>query len=167
VLVPNSLSEKQTKTVLKDYNDADKTEYDEYTKYQQVDLSAVKEDTHQLIYLDKDTRVLALVGELIDAKQVKDPKEVGAEKEAVDYATIDSMLTEAYAMMDIMMGSLQQSGMTAESRKEIILSALKNFETFVTTFFSEASDKEATKSIEGKLLAVLLQSLSEIEITVD
>ena len=58
VLVPNTVTKEQVTPILKEYNDADKTVYDTYTKYQQVEESALKEDSYELIYLNKEFKVI-------------------------------------------------------------------------------------------------------------
>lgn len=180
VLVPKELSDEQAKEVLKEFNDADAKEYDTYIKYPQVDDSIIKNDTCQLVFLDKDTKTMGVIADLVEDEPTdggesvtkKDPDDPDpaqddnldkTKKDAVDYVTIDTMLTEAYAMMDIMMGALQQSGMKANNRKNMITNAVKNFQIFVDTFFENAGEKEAVKSMDIKLLSEMLKDIEDVD----
>lgn len=147
VLIPNSLDEETANKTLDGYNTADKTEYETYTKYTQVSDEAVKEGTEGTMYLDRENKILAVTAELAETSN-KDGDSDKLEKEKVDWATMDSVLDEAYAMLDIVLGSLQQSGMEKEARKNIIVSALKNFETFLNQMFTETSDKAFSEPLD-------------------
>jgi hypothetical protein len=148
VLIPKSLDDEAVEKALEGYNTADVTEYETYDKYDQVSDDAIKEGTEATMFLDRDNRILAVTAELAEASKEDDSVPEKLEKEKVDWATIDSVLDEAYAFLDITLGAFQQSGMEKEARKSIILSALKNFETFLNQMFDSTSDKAFSEPLD-------------------
>lgn len=165
ILIPNNISKAETDGYLKEYNNADSEKFDTYTKYRQVDASAIKAGTEEMIYIDTDTKVMGIVAEL-KTKNDTVPIESTTKKEAVDYATMATVFDEAYSMLDIIAGSMGQSGMENVARKELISSALKNFGTFIDQFFGENSDKSMKEGLDIKTVKGLVYPIrKESELT--
>lgn len=78
------------------------------------------------------------------AEPVVEPAKL--EKEALDYATMDSIYTEMWAMADLMSGAMRQAEMTQKDRVKIIMTAVDNFRTFVEMVFSSGAKMEAVKA---------------------
>jgi len=134
VLLPKALSAEDTEKQLEGYKTTDSIDFETYVKYPQVAMEDVKENTVEVVFLDTATKSMAVIGELKSGDSISTPGK--AEKEALDYATQDSVFGEAYALLDIVYGTMSQSVMTGADREAVLLSAIKNFGTFVSQLFN-------------------------------
>jgi uncharacterized protein YoxC len=174
VLIPKSLSEEAAAGHLNGYRSDEVKEYDTYKSFIQVDQETIDPDTAEVVFIDKKAGVLGVVASLVtekeeggdtlkakevegkeatedlngeevaDAKSEADP--VVIEKDALDYATMDELYMELYAMADIVGGSLRQSQIDPNSRKTTVLSAIDNFRTFASMVLDNAKSDDAVKA---------------------
>lgn len=186
VLIPKKASEEDVTAFLEGYRQDSIKEYDTYKSYIQVDADAVNPDTVEIIHINKDSGVLGVVGALIekeepvekeeteetvpkaDAETVAEAKAeedqvtafdlVPINKEAVDWATLDDVYMELYAMADIVSGSLRQSSMEEGSRKTTVLTAISNFYSFAEAILENT---DASKSVDPEKHPALKHHLKE------
>lgn len=147
VLIPTDVSDEDTVTLLDGYRSDEVKEYDSYKSYVQVEEDAIDLDTVEVVVLDKDHGVLGVTADLKDAsKEKKDTdgkiEPTVVEKDALDYATIDSLYTELYAMADIVGGSMRQSNVEPKARQKTILSAIDNFRSFAEILLKNLKEED-------------------------
>ena len=149
VLVPKSLDEEAVKAQLEGYRVDEMKEYDTYKSYIQVTEDAIDLDSSDVIMLDKESGVLGIVASLKGDEQEPEVKiELKTvEKEAVDYATMDNLYMELYAMADIVAGSMRQSEADKAARSKTILTAIDNFKAFAEMILTSLKENvEAVKA---------------------
>lgn len=182
VLIPKSISEDDAAGHLEGYRSDEVKEYDTYKSYIQVDHETIDPETAEVIFIDKEAGILGVVASLVTDKDeggdISDPKNPDAakedaaaeekageteakgdedpkvvEKESLDYATMDELYMELYAMADIVGGALRQSQIEPNSRKSTVLTAIDNFRTFASMVLDNAKSDDAVKSEDHPNLA--------------
>jgi rubrerythrin/uncharacterized protein YoxC len=164
VLIPKSISDEDAKAHLEGYRTDEVKEYDTYKSYIQVDQESIDLESAEIIQLNDEARVLGVVAFLAKSEE-KDPENAGKdpnkdpdaakadekiepkviEKEALDYATLDDVYMELYAMADIVGGALRQSTMNSSDRKKIVSTAISNFATFADMVLSNTKAEKVVK----------------------
>ena len=164
VLIPKSISDEDAKAHLEGYRTDEVKEYDTYKSYIQVDQESIDLESAEIIQLNDEARVLGVVAFLANPEE-KDAENAGKdpdkdsdaakadediepkviEKEALDYATLDDVYMELYAMADIVGGALRQSTMDANDRKKIVSTAISNFATFADMVLSNTKADKVVK----------------------
>ena len=138
VLVPNRLSEEEKKACLEGFETENAKEFNSYTSYIQVSEDSVDLSKAQLAKLGKSFALVAPLKE--DSPELKDAVDK-TKKEAIDYLTLDNLYNELYAMADVVAGAMRQSEADTGNRKDIVLSAIHNFEAFATALFDNVNGK--------------------------
>lgn len=191
VLIPKSLSEEAAAGHLDGYRTDEMKEYDTYKSFIQVDQESIDPETAEVIFIDKKAGVMGVVASLVtdkdEGESTQDPKEVEGkdqteeaaekgdeevksetdpkvvEKESLDYATMDELYMELYAMADIVGGALRQSQVEPMSRKNTVLSAIDNFRTFASMVLDNAKSDDVAKAENHPELAHHLPPAQESE----
>jgi hypothetical protein len=71
-------------------------------------------------------------------------------KEAVDYATMDNLYSELYAMADVVGGAMRQENADADFRKTTILTTIDNFRAFAEVVLENLSAEKLAKAVDPK-----------------
>lgn len=140
VLVPKTLTDSERVEALKDYNNADQTEYDTYTKYTQITDDCYDADSIELITLNKEKGVMGAIAAVTtkgssDVNTATETDNTTIEKESVEYQTMDSVYTEMWALQDIVYGVMNQAHSDAAFKANVILTAIENTRTLFKQMF--------------------------------
>jgi hypothetical protein len=130
LLVRNDLPEDQMAKALEGMSKKESNDTGTITSYTQLPLTRCDEDTLMVEKNDEIDGVFFVTATLKEGESDSGTLEVESEKEAVDYATLDNLYTELYAMADIVSGAMRQENAGVEFRKDTIISAIDNFRTF-------------------------------------
>lgn len=155
VLVPNGVSEEVAAKHLQGCRTDEVETYDTMKKYVQVGEDQVEKDA-QVAVLDEENKVYGVFATLkadSDKQDDQDQKadsgestEQVVEKDALDWATLDDLYMELYAMADIIGGSLRQGAADPDERLGTILKAIDNFRIMAEALLSIASGEETVKA---------------------
>lgn len=180
VLIPKSLSEDEVKEQLNEYRDDEVKEFDTYKSYIQVSDEAIDLNTREVVLFNGDKQVFGVVASLKaegkgeEGEKTAKKKETGGkaegekgkvapkvvEKEALDYATMDSLYEELYAMADICSGAMRQTNIEPAARRKTILAAIDNFRSFAEMLLKSLKDEEV-KAVKAEDHPKLLPFHSE------
>lgn len=153
VLIPKGLSDEQVTKCLEGFRTDEAKKFDSYTTYEQVSLEDIEADSMEAVWLDEDTKVMGVIGAL--KKDVKKDDDVPTvEKEALDYATMDALYDELYAMADIVSGSMRQSNIKPGVRKNTILTAIENFKSYAEMLLKSLKEENILPLSQEKLEAL-------------
>ena len=144
VLMPKGLSEKAIATHLEGYRADGLVEHESYVEYTQVDKAAVDEESIEVIKMDEEDKVFGIVATLKEENE----EQATVEKDSLDYATMDSLYIELYAMADIVSGAMRQSNVKAKDRSRTIMTAIENFKSFAEILLSNVKDDVAAVKLE-------------------
>jgi 2-hydroxychromene-2-carboxylate isomerase len=152
VLIPKDISEEKMQELSETYKLEEKGEgLDGFDVYGQVNDEEIELETKSVAVIDKEAGVYGIVADLKEESE-----EEPIEKE-VDYATMDNLADAAFAMMDIIFGTLRQPESTDKQRKTMVLNAVENFRKYAEAVLSNAKAEDvATKfEIQGETLKEL------------
>ena len=89
-------------------------------------------------------------------------------KEAVDYATMDNLYSELYAMADVVGGAMRQENADADFRKNTILTTIDNFRAFAEVVLENLSAEKLAKGVDPKdhpdLVVDILHAMRDAEV---
>lgn len=142
ILVRNDLPEDQIAKALEGMSKKDATNTGSITSYEQCPLSRCNEETLIVVKHDEIDGVFNVLADLAEDQDDKGTLIVEVGKEAVDYATLDNLYTELYAMADIVSGAMRQENAGVEFRKSTIISAIDNFRTFAEVVLNNLGTAE-------------------------
>jgi len=142
ILVRNDLSEDQTAKALDGMSKKNAEDTGSITSYVQCPMSRCNEETVMVVKHDEIDGVYHVLADLKEDQDDKGTLLVKVEKEAVDYATLDNLYTELYAMADIVSGAMRQENAGVEFRKSTIISAIDNFRTFAEVVLNNLGTAE-------------------------
>lgn len=157
ILIPKQLSKDEADVFLEGMRTEDVRSYETYKSYIQVAKEHYDEKEVEVITIDKEKQVFGLVAPMEkkdDADGTSEAEEdpddnntkgegEGVEKDTkeIDYATMDSLYDQLYAMADIVGGALRQEGQKPKERTKVILSAIDNFRNFAEVLMNNANSK--------------------------
>lgn len=148
ILVRNDLPDDAFTKAMEGMSRKEVQQFDSYTKYEQLPATRLKEDSLIVLKHEEVEGAFLVVGELEDEVNKTGTLEVEVEKEAVDYATLDNLYSELYAMADIVGGAMRQENAGIEFRKSTILSAVDNFRAFAEVVLTNLSNPDAVVKAE-------------------
>lgn len=155
------------------FRDDKSVEDGDYIVYEQIDKSICNIDTKSVVVLDPANHVYAVTYNQLENAQ--DKKEVDKDlrlpvlslKSDAKGVSYWDVVDEMYAMGDLIYGSMGQSNMPPEDRKDIVFKAIDNFKAFCDTIFSEIKTavplpvgKAVGERTAMKLLEVLQKQVS-------
>lgn len=153
ILIPANLDAEKVEKYLDGYRTDEVEEFDSFKSYTQVAKEDFDPDTADVIHLGEEgDKVLAVVAAL--KEEAKDEEKV-VEKEALDYATLDSLYEELYAMADIVSGACRQQSVEGGMRRKTILSAIDNFRSFAEMLLKAIKDEDLKAVTAGVLKEVI------------
>jgi hypothetical protein len=169
VLVRNDLSDENITKALEGIDRRDKKEFTTFTAYPQVPLAKVNEDS---LYVQKHEEVdgiFFVLGDLAEGVGDSGTLQVEVtEKEAVDYATMDNLYSELYAMADVVGGAMRQENADADFRKNTILTTIDNFRAFAEVVLENLSEKAIEKGVKAEdhpdLVVDILHAIQTAEV---
>lgn len=141
--------------------------------YEQIDKSICDPNTKSVVALDPANHIYAITYDLIENAQDKKNADKSSKTPVITLKTDAKEISywdvvdEMYAMGDLIYGSIGQSNMSPEDRKNIVLQSIENFKTFCDTVFSEIKSadplpigKAVGERTAMKLLEVLQKQVS-------
>ena len=142
ILVRNDLSEDQIAKALEGMSKKDASDTGSITSYVQCPMARCNEETVMVVKHDEIDGVFHVLADLREESSEAGTLMMSVEKEAVDYATLDNLYTELYAMADIVSGAMRQENAGVEFRKDTIISAIDNFKTFAEVVLNNLGTAE-------------------------
>jgi hypothetical protein len=145
VLVKKGITEEKLQELVDEHkfsvDQKDETALEGYDVYKQIEDDEVDLDTRKMAALTEDTYVI--VADLKEESEVE-----GLEKSEFEYETMEKVADSLFAMMDIVLGTMRQP--EAENRKEMIMSAVTNFSSYVDAALSNMKSEEVLGDFEIK-----------------
>lgn len=114
-----------------------------YDVYKQVSEEEVDLETRKMAKLDDGAYVV-----VADLKE--DSEKDGIEKEEMDWQTMDKLADSLFSMVDIVLGTIRQPEASGESRKQMIQSAITNFNTFTSAVLDATKSEDVLEDFEIK-----------------
>lgn len=148
VLVRNDLSDEDIAKALEGIDKRDEKKFSTYTAYQQVSVHKCEEESLIVQKHEEVDGIFFVLGDLADGTGDAGTLQVEVnEKEAVDYATMDNLYSELYAMADVVGGAMRQENADADFRKTTILTTIDNFRAFAEVVLENLSEKMLAKGV--------------------
>lgn len=158
ILVSNNLTDEETAKALEGMSKKEAKEYSTYTSYPQLPLSRCEDDLSVVKHEDIEG-VYVVLGTLKEGESEQGTLVVNSEKEAVDYATLDNLYTELYAMADVVGGAMRQENAGVDFRKSTILTAIDNFRSFAEVVLNNLLGEKADSFINPENYPTLVYPL--------
>lgn len=149
VLVSNSLSDEDIAKALEGIDKRNEKKYSSFTAYPQVSIEKVNAESVVVVKHEEVDGIYFVLGDLAEGATETGTLMVDA-KQAVDYATLDNLYSELYAMADVVGGAMRQENADAEFRKTTILKAIENFKSFAEVVLESLSAEKLAKGIDPK-----------------
>lgn len=146
VLVRNDLSDENIAKALEGIDKREEKKYSTFTAFQQVSVHKCKEDSLIVQKHEEVDGIFFVLGDLADDTGESGTLQVDI-KEAVDYATMDNLYSELYAMADVVGGAMRQENADADFRKTTILTTIDNFRAFAEVVLENLSEKMLAKGV--------------------
>lgn len=140
VLVRNDLSDENITKALEGMDKRDEKHFSTFTAYPQVSVHKCKEDSLIVQKHDEVDGVYLVLGDLAEGTGDSGTLQIDV-KEAVDYATMDNLYSELYAMADVVGGAMRQENADADFRKTTILTTIDNFRAFAEVVLETLAEK--------------------------
>jgi hypothetical protein len=140
VLVRNDLPDESITKALEGIDRRDEKKYNTFTAYPQVALAKIDEDSLIVQKHEEVDGIFFVLGDLGEGVGEAGTLQVDI-KEAVDYATMDNLYSELYAMADVVGGAMRQENADADFRKTTILTTIDNFRAFAEVVLEKLSEK--------------------------
>ena len=115
--------------------------FDSYDSYIQVPLEQFEQGSMQVI--KQEDGIFSVIGDLSEGDEKG--KIVMDVKQAIDYATLDSLYSELYAMADIVSGAMRQENADTGFRADTILKAIDNFRAYAEVVLQNLGEQKAVK----------------------
>jgi hypothetical protein len=168
ILVRNDLSDEELAKAFEGIDKRSKKEFTTFTAYPQVALSKVNKESLIVTKHEEVEGVFFVLGDLAEEQSEQGTLTMDI-KEAVNYATIDNLYTELYAMADVVGGAMRQENADAEFRQTTILKAIDNFRAFAEVVLENLSAEKLAKGVDPKdhpdLVVDILHAVKEVELT--
>ena len=151
VLVRNDLNEEDMAKALEGIDRREAKKFQTFTSYQQVPVEKCAEGSLTVIKHEDNESVLLVVGDLPEGGNDGGTIIVEVdEKQAVDYATLDNLYSELYAMADIVGGALRQENAEADFRKTTILQTIDNFRAYAEMTLESLSTEKMETPVKAE-----------------
>ena len=149
VLVRNDLSDEAITKALEGIDRRDKKEFSTFTAYPQVSIHKCNEESLIVQKHEEQDGIFFVLGDLAEGTGESGTLQVDV-KEAVDYATMDNLYSELYAMADVVGGAMRQENADADFRKTTILTTIDNFRAFAEVVLENLSSEKLAKGVDVK-----------------
>jgi hypothetical protein len=140
ILLRNDLPEEVVAKALEGMDTRSKKEFNSLTSYPQCEPSKIAPDSYALAKTE-DEGVYLVLGDLAEGQNENGTITLDTEKEAIDYATMDNLYFELYAMADLVGGVLRQETGDLKFKQETVLTAIDNFRSFAEAVLSSLTEK--------------------------
>lgn len=147
VLVRNDLSDEDIAKALEGIDKRSEKKFSSFTAYPQVDMAKVDSDSIVVTKHEEVDGIYFVLGDLAKGMTEGGTLMIDS-KEAVDYATMDQLYTELYAMADVVGGAMRQENADAEFRKTTILTTIDNFKAFAEVVLESLTEKKLEQGIK-------------------
>lgn len=149
ILVKNDLPKEQIEKALEGMSKKSATSFKTFTSYPQLSLDRCADGSFMTTKHSDIEGVYVILADLKEGESEKGTLQMDA-KEAIDYATLDNLYTELYAMADVVSGAMRQESAGTEFRKSTILTAIENFRNFAEVTLSSMDSEKADTFIDPK-----------------
>jgi hypothetical protein len=149
ILVKNDLPKEQIEKALEGMSKKSATSFKTFTSYPQLSLDRCADGSFMTTKHSDIEGVYVILADLKEGESEKGTLQMDA-KEAIDYATLDNLYTELYAMADVVSGAMRQESAGVEFRKTTILTAIENFRNFAEVTLSSMDSEKADTFIDPK-----------------
>jgi hypothetical protein len=147
VLVSKNITEEKLQEIVAEHNFSVDEKIEDslegFDVYNQIEDGEVDLETKKMSALADG--VYAIV---VDLKEESEKE--GLEKEEMEYETLDKVADSLFAMMDIVLGTMRQPEAEGTSRKEMIMTAVNNFTTYVGAVLANTKAEEVLENLEIK-----------------
>lgn len=169
VLVRNDLSDEDIAKALEGIDRRNVKEYKTFTAYPQVSESKVNAESLIVRKHEEVDGIYFVLGDLAEGTGESGTLQVEVnEKEAVDYATMDQLYSELYAMADVVGGAMRQENADADFRKTTILTTIDNFRAFAEVVLESLSAEKLAKGVNPEdhptLVVDLIREIQTAEV---
>jgi len=165
VLIRNDVSEENI-SKLEGIDKRSKKAYTTFTAYPQIHPSKIDPKSAVVVKHEAVEGILFVLGDLAEGESESGTLMMDA-KAAVDYATMDNLYTELYAMADVVGGAMRQENAEASFRKTTILTAIDNFKTFAEIVLETLDDGKVALGVKAEDHPTLVVDLTVKEETAD
>lgn len=148
VLVRNDLSDEDITNALEGIDRREEKKFDTFTAYPQVSVHKCKEDSMIVQKHEEVEGIYFVLGDLAEGTGTQGTLQVDV-KEAVDYATMDNLYSELYAMADVVGGAMRQENADPDFRKTTILTTIDNFRSFAEVVLENLSEKMLAAGVDA------------------
>lgn len=147
VLVSKDVTEEKLQEIVAEHNFSvdEKIEdaLDGFDIYSQIEDGEVDLETRKMSALADG--VYAIVADLKEESEKE-----GLEKEEIEYETLDKVADSLFAMMDIVLGTMRQPEAEGTSRKEMIMTAVGNFSSYVEAVLANTKAEDVIENLDIK-----------------
>lgn len=147
VLVSKDVTEEALQEIMSEHNFSIKKKVEDaldgFDIYNQIEETEVDLETKKMSALTDG--VYAIVADLKE-----DSKQEGLEKEEMEYETLDKVADSLFAMMDIVLGTMRQPEAEGTSRKEMIMTAVSNFSSYIEAVLANTKAEDVIENLEIK-----------------
>ena len=147
VLVRNDLSDEDITKAMEGMDKRDEKHFSTYTAYPQVSVHKCKEESLIVQKHESVDGVYLVLGDLAEGTGDSGTLQIDV-KEAVDYATMDNLYSELYAMADVVGGAMRQENADADFRKTTILTTIDNFRAFAEVVLETLAEKAIAAGVD-------------------
>jgi len=149
VLVRNNLSDEDIAKALEGIDRREEKKFATFTAYPQVSVHKCAKES-LIVQKHEDVEgVFFVLGDLAEGTGDSGTLQVDV-KEAVDYATLNNLYSELYAMADVVGGAMRQENADADFRKTTILTTIDNFRSFAEVVLENLSAEKLAKAVDPK-----------------
>jgi hypothetical protein len=141
------LSDEDIAKALEGIDKRSEKKFSSFTAYPQVDMAKVDSDSIVVTKHEEVDGIYFVLGDLAKGMTEGGTLMIDS-KEAVDYATMDQLYTELYAMADVVGGAMRQENADAEFRKTTILTTIDNFKAFAEVVLESLTEAKLEQGIK-------------------
>lgn len=147
VLVSKDVTEEKLQELVDEHkfsvDQKDETALEGFDVYSQIEDDEVDLETRKMSALADG--VYAVVADLKEESEKE-----GLKKEEFEYETLDKVADSLFAMMDIVLGTMRQPEAEGTSRKDMIMTAVNNFTSYVGAVLANVKAEDVIDNIEIK-----------------
>ena len=160
ILVSKDVTEEKLQEIVTEHNFSVETKVEDglegYVIYKQIEDNEVEFESRKMSALADG--VFAIVADLKE-----DSEKAGIEKEEMEYESLEKVADALFAMMDVVLGTMRQPQAEGQSRKDMIMSAVKNFTSYTEAVLAtvKAEDILAEVQIKSEIINELRPVVKE------
>lgn len=147
ILVSKDVTEEKLQEIVSEHNFSVDEKIEDalegFDVYSQIEDDEVDLETRKMSALADG--VYAVVADLKEESEKE-----GLEKEEFEYETLDKVADSLFAMMDIVLGTMRQPEAEGTSRKDMIMTAVNNFTSYVGAVLANVKAEDVIENIEIK-----------------